>query len=133
MKGKRPIKLFTKREHFYGIAIILATSGYTEKGVQLWKDVDTDSFFKSPEFGNKFNISYTQFEEWKKLFIYSFVDPDIDKSDPWWRVRDLIDEYNKNRQENVAAGIIKVLDESMSAWCPQTTKTGRLPHLSFIL
>jgi hypothetical protein len=48
-------------------------------------------------------------------------------------VQGLIDEYNKNHQSNVAAGYIMVLDESMSAWHPQTTKSGRFLHISFIL
>jgi hypothetical protein len=45
----------------------------------------------------------------------------------------LINGLNKNRHDWVAASARKVLDESMSAWRPKTTKTGGLPHLSFIL
>ena len=45
----------------------------------------------------------------------------------------MVDGFNTNRHDWVAASGRKVLDESMSAWRPQTTKTGGLPHLSFIL
>jgi hypothetical protein len=33
----------------------------------------------------------------------------------------------------IAASVIKVLDESMSAWRPKKNKTGGLPNISFIL
>jgi hypothetical protein len=33
----------------------------------------------------------------------------------------------------IAASVIKLLDESMSAWCPRKDKTGGLPNISFIL
>jgi hypothetical protein len=33
----------------------------------------------------------------------------------------------------IAASLFKLLDESMSAWCPRKTKTGGLPNISFIL
>lgn len=114
---------------------LAASTGYVEKGIDLFKNRHPKSFFsqKGPDFTTDFGMSYYRFEEWKKMFIYSFVDPNVDKSDPWWRVRGIINEYNENRKSNIAAGAIKVLDESMSAWHPQTTKTGRLPHISFII
>jgi hypothetical protein len=45
----------------------------------------------------------------------------------------LIDKFNENRGNIVAASVIKLLDESMSAWRPRKSKTGGLPNLSFIL
>jgi hypothetical protein len=33
----------------------------------------------------------------------------------------------------IAASVIKLLDESMPAWCPRKDKTGGLPNISFIL
>lgn len=133
-QGKGTIKLFTQREHFKCIAIVLAATGYTQKGIQLWKNkIKFESFFEPPKFGESFNISFTRFDQWKKLFVYSFADKNVNKSDPWWRIRSIVDDYNQNRKENVAAGFMRVLDESMSAWCPQTTKTGGLPNISFII
>ena len=51
----------------------------------------------------------------------------------WWKVAYLVDGFNTNRKSTVAASRIKTLDESMSAFCPQTRKTGNLPNISFIL
>jgi hypothetical protein len=45
----------------------------------------------------------------------------------------LIDEFNKNQSTVIATSVIKVLDESMSAWHPRKNKTGGLPNISFIL
>lgn len=47
-------------------------------------------------------------------------------------IRAMVDGYNENRINWLAASVVKVLDESMSAWRPRTTKAGGLPHLSLI-
>ena len=57
---------------------------------------------------------------------------DDGSGDDWARIGNLIDGYNKNRQSNIAASNWRVLDESMSAFIPRTSKTGGLPHLSYI-
>jgi hypothetical protein len=44
-----------------------------------------------------------------------------------------IAECNNNRAYTVAASVIKLLDETMSAWQPRKDKTGGLPNISFIL
>jgi hypothetical protein len=41
--------------------------------------------------------------------------------------------FNDNRAKMIAALVIKLLDESMSAWCPRKDKTGGSPNISFIL
>ena len=56
-----------------------------------------------------------------------------DPTDPWNPIISLIDGFNSNRARKVAASYCKVLDETMSAWSPTTTKYGGLPFLSFIL
>jgi hypothetical protein len=57
----------------------------------------------------------------------------LQNDDPWWQILGLVEGFNENWQSMVAAGKWKVLDESMSAWHPQKTKTGGLPHISFIM
>ena len=56
-----------------------------------------------------------------------------DDTDPWNRIRGLVNGFNNARAQRVAASFCKVLDESMSSWNPTTTKYGGLPFLSFIL
>ena len=54
-------------------------------------------------------------------------------NNPWNAVAALVDGFNANRAELVAASHIKVHDETMSPWSPTTTPWGGLPFLSFIL
>ena len=51
----------------------------------------------------------------------------------WWRVGRLVQGFNNNRAKTVAASRVKTLDESMSAFRPQSSKTGNLPNISYIL
>lgn len=96
-------------------------------------DLSFESFFTPPKLGEEFDISFNRLEQRKKLLIRSFVDPNIDTSDPWWRARGLVNERNKSRKANIAGGLIKALDEPASAWAPQATKAGGLPHTSLAL
>jgi hypothetical protein len=57
----------------------------------------------------------------------------LQESDPWWRVRELIEDFNENRKNTLAAGIYKTADETMSGYRPRTTKNGNLPHISHIM
>jgi hypothetical protein len=79
-----------------------------------------------------------RFSELRMAFPFAFYDFEAkDNGDPWHPVGLLVDGYNKNRFKKIAASVLKVLDESMSAFRPRTTKKGSylggLPHISFIL
>jgi hypothetical protein len=79
-----------------------------------------------------------RFEDNKTFFPYAVADfekrdPALPNHDPWYMLSKLIDEFNKNRGRKVAASVIKLLDESMTAWVPRKNKTGGLPNISFIL
>jgi hypothetical protein len=79
-----------------------------------------------------------RFKEIKAAFPWSFqdkskADKEAGNYDPWNMILLMVDGYNSNRKEWVAASVHKVLDESMSAFKPRTSKAGVLPHLSFIL
>ena len=54
------------------------------------------------------------------------------ETDAWWRTRKLMNNYTKNMTEVMYASSTAVLDKSMSAFIPRTTKSGNLPNLSFI-
>jgi hypothetical protein len=78
-----------------------------------------------------------RFEDIKKYFPMAFADIDkinhLDPShDSWHMISRLVDDFNNNRRKMVAASIIKLLDESMSAWNPRKNKTGGLPSILFI-
>ena len=68
-------------------------------------------------------------------YYMAFVFGDHNKKmqgDKWWQIAEGIDGFNENRKRVVLADILKLLDELMSAFKPQTTKTGDLPHLTHI-
>jgi hypothetical protein len=91
-------------------------------------------------------MAYYRFNEIKAAFPWSFQDkekqPSLDEDgteiegeegkDPWHMILLMVDGYNKNRNQWVAASVHKVLDESMSTWKPRTSKRGGLPRISFI-
>jgi hypothetical protein len=53
-------------------------------------------------------------------------------NDPWRQFREAVTEFNNNRKEKIHFLPWVAIDESMSAWKPQTTKNGNLPNISFI-
>jgi len=55
-----------------------------------------------------------------------------EQGDAWWQFSNAVDLFNKNRHSIVLTSTLKVLDESMSAFRPQTTKTRNLPNISSI-
>ncbi len=68
------------------------------------------------------------FEDIKMYFPQAFSE-----YDPWYMLSALISDFHFNRQKKVAASVVKILDESMSAWRSRKDKTGGLPNISFTL
>ena len=125
----------SEREYFIFIGILLlagvqATGGceslYTGKGTQ-----GIVPKVKAAEY-----MSFTRFKLIKQYWIKQFeldIDDEQKEKNKWWRMGYLIHGFNENRNRTVAASRVLTLDESMSAFRPQTSKTGNLPNISFIL
>ena len=80
------------------------------------------------------HMTRTRFQEIRKYMAFVFANKTLNKGkDDWWQVFGGVNGLNENRKEIVQAPNIRVLDESMSAFRPRTTKTGNLTYLSFIL
>jgi len=132
---RKVMKEVNHREYHHFLAILLYGCGFDESGKDLW-GVKTDypSVYGSPDLKQYTKMSFDRFKAIKSIFHLCFTDPStVDKSDPWWEIRSMVDMFNANRKAKVAASVYKVMDESMSSFRPQTSKTGNLPHLSFIL
>ena len=116
------------------VGILIVATVLKKRGSKLWERQKrkhrtfTDPVDLGPS-GLNLMAEY-RFKELKSTFSYAFDD----KSDegPWARIRLLIDGFNDNRRKNIAASIKKIMDESMCAFIPRTTKTGGLPTISFI-
>ena len=81
-------------------------------------------------------MSRSRFMFIKKHWVSQFqleLDEANKNQNKWWRVGYLVNGFNMNRRETIASSRVKTLDESMSAFKPQTTKTGNLPNISYIM
>jgi hypothetical protein len=148
-KNFKKVNLVTENEWWVFLGVLVSAGPHGKGGVKLWeKRREGRGMTHTINYGPDGDdiMAYYRFNEIKAVFPWAFQDkskePSLDEEgnavledgkDPWHMIMLMVDGYNKNRHEWVAASVRKVLDESMSAWCPQTTKTGGLPHLSFIL
>ncbi len=140
--GVRSIRPVTQREFFIFIGIIIFSGAVGKGGNNLFEkeqDRQKEGIFRmSPNIDLTPHMPMRCFKDIKTFLPYAFVDfekrsPALPNHDPWYMLSKLIDEFNKNRTKTVAASVIKLLEESMSAWHPRKSKTGGLPNISFIL
>ena len=87
-----------------------------------------------------------RFKQIKTCFADSFVSDapkadgrwapivgNIAENDEWAQLQGLVNDFNKTVKRNYSESDQKCLDESMSPWKPQSSATGNLPHLSYIM
>jgi hypothetical protein len=131
-KGKRMSQV-SENEWWILWGIIFAACPCHKGGNKLFEKATVRQLIPSVNFGKDgMNImSWHRFKSIKEKISFAFYDytcPD----DPYHPVKLLVDGFNDNRREKLATGIKIVLDESMSPFQPRTTKTSKLPNLSFI-
>ena len=138
-KNFRPIEELSEHEWWVFHGVILSAAAYGKGGYQMWEKPShrLERTLTAPlnvglGDGGLGIMAYYRFRQIKAVYPFAFQDKEAEK-DPWNMILLGVNGYNKSRKDWIAASVMKVLDESMSAWCPQSTKTGGLPHLSFIL
>ena len=77
------------------------------------------------------DISHTRGKEFSKYLTRVLELEVYNEEYEWWRVRLLIDGFNK-ACSNISASYLNVEDNSMSELRFPTTSKGYLPHLSYI-
>ena len=145
-RTKNLTKNITEYEFWKFVGILLCASPFGKGGRGLWEKQKnrplravTRSIDIGPsKDGGRGYMPKYRFTELRSFFHFAFYDYKAkDKQDPWHPVGLIIDGFNENRVKKVAGSVLKVLDESMSAFRPRTTKLGSylggLPHISFIL
>ena len=120
----------TERELGIFFGLIIGASVTASLGESNWGPPSSSLFNPGRDFG--LVMSLTRFKIIRKYATASIADSSVSITDDWWRLRAGVDEFNAVRRSKVAPGGILVVDESMSPWQPRQTKTGGLPHLSFI-
>ena len=95
----------------------------------MWRKTTEYNITGTPNVGQY--MSSSRFKQIKRFYVDALKDPS-GNGDMLWPIQYHVDEFNKNRVENVAASIYKTDDEAMSSFRPQKEKTGKIPHLSHI-
>lgn len=78
-------------------------------------------------------MSRHRFNQLKKWIPFLWARDDLKNTDKWWQVVQLFDDFNANRRSHLQSSNVKTDDETISAFRPQTEKTGNLPHLLYIM
>jgi hypothetical protein len=141
LKGKgKKVRPFTEEEVLTAIGLLIAAAEYGQRGASLGKDGDQkeshekeewQSMVPRPSF-DRF-VKLYRFKEFRHFLPFAYASESLQKmNDPWWQFRDAITEYKNNRKQKIHFPPWVAIDESMSAWKPQTTKNGNLPNISFI-
>lgn len=121
----------TENEWWTFFGIILSAHCYGDGGSSLWSKSDEgDGILSAPNMDQY--MKEWRFKEIKKYIPMIYADNSRKNDDPWWQFVSGVDQFNSNRSYRVASSIWKVFDESMSAFRPQTTPTGNLPHISYV-
>ena len=76
-------------------------------------------------------MSWDQFKKIKQRIHFAIYD-ETNKDHPWHPLMGLVKGFNDKCKMYIAALIWLLLDETMSSFGPQTTKSSLLPFLSFI-
>jgi hypothetical protein len=122
------IKAVSANDFFLFLGIIIISGAVGKGGKSLFeKDSDRlkDGIFSlSPLIGLSPCMSMRWFEDIKSYFPQTFADfdkanPREANHDPWYMLSKFIAAFNDNRAKLIAASVIKLLDEPMSAWVPR--------------
>lgn len=132
---RHPLVQWEEKQFWGYLAILVLNALEQDNPAALWTDPKFNTIRPSNYKGTvkKFFSSYDQFSRCRALFHRVFENEELKNAgDPWWRIRDCLDQMNAKRRDFFMASLVKVLDESMLAFRPQTTKTGKnLDHISY--
>ena len=124
----------SQNEYWKFVGLLLLCAVQKSKGIEgIYDNKETEGIISKVP-ASKY-IEKKSFLFIKKHWVSQFhleVDDENKERNKWWRVGFLINGFNANRKETIASSRIKTLDESMSAFRPQTRSTGNLPNISFV-
>ena len=134
---KRTIKKFERWDFIIGHALLIGASCYCQSGSALFmsskeRNEDMwDTVIQNARFDQYMKLY--RFKEFRHFLPKIFELPLEKDHDPWWRFASAISDFNDIRKNNIISSWVKVLDETMSAWRPRTSKNGGLPNISYII
>ena len=132
---------FSKSEFLTGSALVIGAADCSEKGSNLWKSKPGQqeewekhwvSFAHHTDF-NKYMRQY-RFQQFRAFYPMIWEDEGLRQlNDPWWKFAGAIKQFNENRKSLLLPSEIIAIDETMSAFRPQTTKFGGMPNICFVM
>jgi hypothetical protein len=125
----RSVKQISENEFWVWWGVFVSARTYGRKG-NMWDRHKPEG--EEPKVDYSMHIPEHRFGEIRYYIPFLFADQGCQQDDPWWKFSKGVEEFNTNRKNTVLSSYLKVMDESMSAFRPQTSKTGNLPHLSYI-
>ena len=133
----RTIKPFEHWDFIIGHALLIGASCYCQSGSVLFSNIKDsqedmwDTIIQNARFDRYMKLY--RFKEFR-LFLPKVFELPMEKDhDPWWAFSSAITDFNDIRNHNILSSWVKVLDETMSAWRPRTSKNGGLPNISYII
>lgn len=112
-------------------SLFLAATLQLQSGHALWdKPKKHCRFRKHPDFGEY--MARNRFDDIKAALVYAVGDPSNAAEDEWWEIRPLVSDFSENRRRKVVKSEVQVPDEAMSAFCPRSTPSADLAHLSYV-
>ena len=137
---KGSVKPFTKKEFLCCIALVVGASDCSDKGEALWSNSKSkgkkdeqrhwETICEKTDF-RKY-IPLYRFKHFRTFFPKLWEEDQHSATDPWWKFSSAVRDFNEIRKELILPSEIIAVDESMSAFRPQTTSTGGFPNISFI-
>ena len=135
----RKVKSFSPKEFLTCHGLFIGSAAVLERGTNLWPERSTltdeddpwNSIVKVTDFGQY--IPEYRFKHFKR-FVPTMWECQMLKArnDPWWRFAGAVREFNEIRMKEILTSTSRILDESMSAYRPRTTRLGGLPNISYI-
>ncbi len=135
----RDLNPFCPKEFITCHGLIIAASVSLERGENLWptrdtinnQDDDWNNILPIINFGE--HIPLYHFKAFKR-FVSKIWESDVlkERGDPWWQFQKAVVDFNWTRRNEILTSTTRVLDESMCAYKPRTSKLGGLPNISYI-
>ena len=137
-QSHRRVSTFSKEEFLVGHAIIIGAADCSAKGEKLWnlktEEVQKQWVSIAKDYDFSAHMKFYRFKQFKHFFPMIWEDTSLlEVKDPWWKFAQAVEVFNEIRRELILPCEVVVVDESMSAFRPQTTATGGLPKLTFII
>ena len=109
------------REWLMFKGLMIGGALHVDKGAELWRAEAHDEMFGAANFG-----SYMSRERFTQIFEAASYckskSVDVSPAGDWGMWDNAVREWNRSRQLLFTLGSVLVMDESMSAWCPLSSR-----------